>query len=101
VTQSVRTYAAAAESAEPEVRHLRTHRGDHEIDLIVEREDGAVLAIEVKLTAVPDDKDVRHLNWLAGELGDEVIDRVIITTGKDAYRRPDGVAVVPAALLGP
>jgi len=25
----------------------------------------------------------------------------MITTGTEAYRRPDGVAVVPAALLGP
>jgi hypothetical protein len=42
------------------VGHLRAHRGDHEIDLIVERDDG-----------------------------------------RGAYRRPDGIAVVPAALLGP
>ncbi|HET6509797.1 MAG TPA: DUF4143 domain-containing protein [Baekduia sp.] len=101
VTLSVRAYVSAAEAAEPEVRHLRTHRGEHEVDLIVEREDGDVLLIEVKLTAVPDDRDVAHLNWLAGRLGDQVIDRVIVTTGRAAYRRPDGVAVVPAALLGP
>jgi hypothetical protein len=56
--------------------------------------------IEVKLTAVPDD-DVAHLNWLADKLGDRVIDRVIVTTGRAAYRRPDGIAVIPAALLGP
>ena len=29
------------------------------------------------------------------------VDRVLITTGETAYRRPDGVAVVPLALLGP
>ncbi|WP_445147732.1 ATP-binding protein [Baekduia sp. Peel2402] len=101
VTLSVRVYAAAAEAAEREVRHLRTHRGDHEVDLIVEREDGDVLLIEVKLKAVPGDQDVAHLNWLAERLGDRAIDRVIVTTGRAAYRRPDGVAVVPAALLGP
>jgi uncharacterized protein len=101
VTLSVRAYVAAAETAEPEVRHFRTHRGEHEVDLIVEREDGNVLLIEVKLTAVPGDRDVAHLNWLAERLGDQVIDRVIVTTGRAAYRRPDGVAVVPAALLGP
>jgi hypothetical protein len=28
-------------------------------------------------------------------------DALIITTGNAAYRRPDGIAVVPAALLGP
>ena len=101
VTLSVRTYASAAAHAEPEVRHFRAHRGEHEVDLIVEREDGAILPIEVKLTATPDDRDVAHLNWLAGRLGDEVVDKVIVTTGRAAYRRPDGVAVVPAALLGP
>lgn len=98
---SVRVYAAASETAEGDVRHFRMHRGEHEIDLIVEREDGRVLPIEVKLTSVPGDEDVAHLNWLAARLGKEVIDRMIITTGKQAYRRTDGVAVVPAALLGP
>jgi hypothetical protein len=28
-------------------------------------------------------------------------DQVMITTGPQAYRREDGIAVVPAALLGP
>lgn len=101
VTLSVRAYVTSNEAAEPDVRHFRTHRGDREVDLIVEREDGDILAIEVKLKAVPDDGDVAHLNWLANRLGDRVIDRVIVTTGRAAYRRPDGVAVVPAALLGP
>jgi hypothetical protein len=50
---------------------------------------------------VPGDRDVAHLNWLAERLGDQAIDKVIVTTGRAAYRRPDGVAVVPAALLGP
>ena len=101
VTLSVRAYATVAEAAEPEVRHFRTHRGEHEVDLVVEREDGDVLLVEVKLTAVPTDADVAHLNWMADRLGDQVIDRVVVTTGTSAYRRPDGVAVVPAALLGP
>lgn len=28
-------------------------------------------------------------------------DRALVTAGEYAYRRPDGVAVVPFALLGP
>jgi hypothetical protein len=79
---------------------LRTHRGRHEIDLIVERDDGRVVAIEVKLSSSPSADSVRHLNWLADQIGDELLDSVIITTGSDAYRREDGIAVVPAALLG-
>ena len=31
---------------------------------------------------------------------DRVIDKVLINTGAYAYRRKDGVAVVPLALLG-
>ncbi len=98
VTLSVRVYAQAAEAR---VGHLRTHRGAHEIDLIVERGDGRVVAIETKLAATPDEHDLRHLHWLEGQIGVDLLDAVVITTGREAYRRPDGIAVVPAALLGP
>jgi uncharacterized protein len=57
--------------------------------------------MEVKLAASVNDGDVRHLHWLADRIGGDLLDLVIITTGADAYRRKDGVAVVPAALLGP
>ena len=98
VTLDVRVYAQAAESR---VRHLRTYAGEHEVDLIVERGDRRVLAIEVKLASTPAEHDLRHLHWLADQLGDDLLDAVVITTGADAYRRADGIAVVPAALLGP
>lgn len=98
VTIDVRVYAQAAEAR---VGHLRTASGDHEVDLILERADGRVVAVDVKLTAAPGDRDVRHLHWLKERLGDDVLDMVMITTGAYAYRRDDGVAVVPAALLGP
>ena len=96
--QSVRIYAEAAFAR---IGHLRTRETDHEIDLIVEGEDRRVVAIEVKLSEVVSDRDVRHLNWLQAQIGDSLADRVIVTTGAHAYRRPDGVAVVPLALLGP
>lgn len=98
VAQSVRVYAEAAAAR---VGHLRTKETDREIDLVVEGDDRRVVAIEVKLSETATDSDVRHLNWLHGQLGDRLADRVLITTGETAYRRPDGVAVVPLALLGP
>ncbi len=98
VTLSTRVYAQAAEAS---VLHLRTKGGEHEVDLIVERADGRIVAIEVKLARDPDDDDGRHLRWLRGRLGDDLLDAVIVTTGPRAYRRSDGIAVVPAALLGP
>jgi uncharacterized protein len=98
VMLSLRVYAQAADAR---VYHCRTMGGRQEIDAIVERRDQRVVGIEVKLTQSVTDADVRHLAWLQQELGDQLLDRVVITTGPHAYRRPDGVAVVPAVLLGP
>jgi uncharacterized protein len=97
VTIDVRVYGQAAEAR---VGHLRTAGGEHEVDLIVERDDGRIVAIEVKLSATVTDHDVRHLRWLSRTLGGDVLDSIVITTGPYAYRRPDGIGVVPAALLG-
>jgi predicted AAA+ superfamily ATPase len=98
VTLSVRVYAQASEAT---IGHFRSYAGEHEVDLIVRGRSGRVVAIEVKLTATPSDEDGKHLNWLAREIGDELLDKVIVTTGPSAYRRDDGIAVIPAALLGP
>jgi predicted AAA+ superfamily ATPase len=98
VTLSVRVYAQAAEAR---VYHARTEGGRHEIDLILERRDRRVIALETKLGGEVRDDDVRHLHWLQEELGKDLLDSVVITTGTEAYRRKDGIAVVPAALLGP
>lgn len=97
-TLSVRVYA---QHSEARVKHLRTARGRQEVDLIVERGDGCVVAVEVKLAKTVADADVKHLNWLLEKLEDRLLDRVVVTTGAEAYRRTDGVAVVPLALLGP
>lgn len=98
VTQSVLVYAQAAEAR---VHHLRTYDGEHEVDLIVETADHRVVAVEVKAAAEVTADDVKHLLWLRKTMGDAVRDLVIMTTGTHAYRRGDGVAVVPAVLLGP
>ena len=96
VALSVRTYA---QSGGANVYHLRTEGGRHEVDFIVEV-DGRVLALEAKLGGNVEGADVRHLLWLRERLGDELIDAVVITTGSDAYRRADGIAVIPLGLLG-
>ena len=95
---SVRVYAQAATA---KTSHCRTKGGKHEVDLIVHTPDGRVLAIEVKLSASVEDADVRRLHWLRERLGDDCADAILITTGRYAYRRPDGIGVVPLALLGP
>jgi hypothetical protein len=98
VALSLRVYAQAAEAA---VHHLRTRNGDHEVDFILERDDHRVVALEVKLSTTVTDSDVTHLHWLRREIGNDLVDAAVVNTGRHAYRRPDGVAVIPAALLGP
>ena len=97
VTLGVRVSAQAAEA---KVSHLRTNGGEREVDLVVEGVDGRVIGIEVKLAATVTDADVRHLRWLRDKIPDRVVDLVVVTTGTTAYRRRDGIAVVPLALLG-
>jgi uncharacterized protein len=96
VTLSVRVYAQAAEAT---VHHLRTWDSRHEVDLIIQRADQRIVALEVKLSPSVSDDDVRHLTWLRGQLGDDLLDAAVITTGSEAYRRADGIAVIPLCLL--
>lgn len=94
---SVRVFAQVAQAR---LHHLRTRAGVHEVDLIVERHDGRVLAIEVKLSSSVEDHDVRHLTWLRELIGARMLDGIVLTTGPQAYRRKDGIGVIPLTLLG-
>ena len=98
VTLSVRTYAQAAEA---QTRHLRTRDGAHEVDLILERADQKIVALEVKLAPTPTKDTITRLVTLRKRLGEDLLDAAVITTGEHAYRTPEGIAVIPAALLGP
>jgi predicted AAA+ superfamily ATPase len=95
---SIHTYAEAADAR---VAHLRTRNNDHEVDLLVQHADGRVLGLEVKLADRVDDSDVRHLQWLRDRIDADLIDAIVIYAGEYTYRRGDGIAVVPLALLGP
>lgn len=97
VALSLQTYSQVGEYS---LSHLRTRNGDHEVDFIVHR-GAACVGVEVKLGASVDDTDVQHLLWLKQQLGEDLRDMVVVNTGSRAYRRADGVAVIPAALLGP
>ncbi|WP_454296061.1 hypothetical protein [Salana multivorans] len=44
---------------------------------------------------------MKHLAWLRNKIGADLINAVVLYAGEHAYRRRDGVAVVPLALLGP
>jgi len=92
---SLRVYAEANDA---QLYFLRTYDGSHEIDFILQQDD-KVIAIEVKLSISITNEDVTHLQWLRSQMGERLTDALIITTGPLAYRRSDGIIVVPAGLL--
>lgn len=103
VAQSVRVYAEANGSR---CFWLGTMRqggtsDPHEVDLVVVGKNRKVVGVEVKSGTDVDDHDARHLRWLRNQLGLRWADGVVVYAGANAYRRDDGIAVVPAALLGP
>lgn len=99
VALSLRVFAQAAEAA---VHHVRTKNSNHEVDFVVTgRGERTAVAIEVKVSPTVTPADVRHLHWLKAQMGDQLTDMVLVNTGRHAYRRTDGIAVVPLALLGP
>lgn len=98
VTLCVRVFA---QSMGAKLSHLRTKDTRREVDLILVAPAGKIIGIEVKLSPHVTDDDVKNLIWLKDNARTDVLDLIVVTTGNTAFRRADGVAVVPLALLGP
>lgn len=99
VTRDVRVYAAASGAS---VYHYRERAGELEVDLIVERRDGAWIGIEVKMgSALIDEAASALLRLASARVVHPPAALVVLTTTEYAYRREDGVIVVPLGLLGP
>jgi uncharacterized protein len=97
VTLSVRVYAQPADAT---VSHFRERHGRHEVDLVVERPDATVVAIETKLSDTVTDARRGAPSMAAPPDRRCPLDTIVIYTGTLAYRRKDGIGVVPLALLG-
>ena len=95
VTHDLWVYAQANDAR---ISHMRTWNDQREVDIIIEHE-GRVISVEVKLGAEVTRRDTRHLLWLRDRLGPGLIDAMVVTTGRRAYRNEDGIAIVPAGLL--
>lgn len=81
------------------VGHYRQRDGRREIDLIVQADAEHIAAFEVKASAHITDADCRHLLWFKEQIGTACRSLTILYTGDRAYRRPDGILVIPLALL--
>ena len=101
VVRDLRVYAQANDAV---VRHYRDNTG-LEVDAIVEAGDGRWAAFEVKLAqAYVDDAAAQLLRFRdrvdTSVCGEPAMLAVVVPSGL-AYRRADGVAVIPVSTLGP
>lgn len=98
-TRDLRIYA---QSIDADVFHYRDKNG-LEADLIVRLRDGRWAAIEVKLGQKQIDEAARHLLALQARVDEAKMGTaaflMVITGGQYAYRRSDGVLVVPIGCL--
>jgi predicted AAA+ superfamily ATPase len=74
--------------------YFRTQAGE-EVDLVLERDDGQVIAFEVKAGSRISGEDLRGLRQLKERLGSRLADAIILHTGVHAYMHDGWVKVLP------
>ena len=74
--------------------HWRTRDGD-EVDLVLERDDGSILAFEVKAAARAADSDFKPLRKLASAVGSAFVAGIVLYTGQRSYNLADNLFVMP------
>ena len=83
--------------------HLRTHKGAHEIDAVIETEDGGIIAIEVKSANRHRPGDIKHIEWLSDKVGDRFKLGLVLTTGTHVSNvrsdRSDRIWAAPISVL--
>lgn len=85
-------------SSPAQAGHWRTHDGD-EVDLVLERDDGAVAAVEVRAGERVADSGFRSLAKLRDALGARFLGGVVLHLGRHAYSNDDRLHAVPVDRL--
>lgn len=78
--------------------HWRTH-DNHEVDLVIERDDGKVVAVEVKASGRIDDNTYRSIRKLREAIPDRFHAGVVLYLGEYSIRTADGIYVTPVDAL--
>ncbi len=78
--------------------HFRDRTGT-EVDLVVERSDGSVIAIEVKSAATVNRSDGRGLRFLRDRLGGRLVAGVVFHTGPLTVQLDDRIWATPVSAL--
>ncbi|MEU7819862.1 ATP-binding protein [Catellatospora sp. NPDC049133] len=76
------------------VGHFRTAAAE-EVDLVLERDDGNVIAFEVKAGTRVDGADLAGIRALRARLGARLMAAVVLYSGQLAYTHEDGTTVLP------
>ena len=93
---------AAQVDTEEDVRHEIFHYRDQkkrEIDLLVEREDGALLGIEVKASSTVKGDDFKHLKWFQKNLARKEFVGIVLYAGEEVLPFGEGMWAVPVGVL--
>ncbi|WP_203789016.1 ATP-binding protein [Paractinoplanes rishiriensis] len=80
------------------VGHFRTSEA-HEVDLVLERDDGMVFAFEIKAGTRVDQSDLAGIRALRARLDERLATAVVLYTGTPAFRFDDGTLVLPLDAL--
>lgn len=70
-------------------------RDQREVDSVIERRDGSVIAVEVKAAASVSGSDLRGLRYLRDKLGERFIGGAVLYTGPNTVPFGDRLAAVP------
>lgn len=89
---------AAWAEANVRVHHFRT-AGGREVDVLIERGDGAVCGLEVKLGASAQSRDFGALRHLQSKLGPRFKLGVVVHTGPETLRFGPGLWALPVSAL--
>lgn len=81
-----------------EITHYRDSK-KREIDFIVERDDGALLGIEVKAGDVTS-TDFKHLKWFSENLAKTSFTGIVLYSGKNVLPFGENLFAVPLSALG-
>jgi predicted AAA+ superfamily ATPase len=74
-------------------------RDGREIDFLLERRNGQVVAIEVKATSTVRPEDFRHLRWLADRLGDRFAGGYVLHLGTQTHPFGNRMMALPLSAM--
>ena len=99
-TFAVNELRRQATALAPDLRfsHYRDSRG-REVDLLIERPDSRIIAVEVKSAATVRPADAKWLAWLRDLIGERFQVGVVLYTGKHPVKLADQIVALPLSYL--